>query len=178
MIKIAFIGTHGTRKTTYAHDLTAYLKTEGINADMLNEVARECPPVINEERTSQAQEWILYSQIAGELGFLKSSLDVLVCDRSVVDDYAYYVERFGNEQVLDMVVKRQIPTYDTLFRTKIPSGEIVADGVRSTEKDFQKSIDETLTTLLQKFDVPYIDLEDINQVKEYALGRVQRVRSL
>ena len=37
-MKLAFIGTHGTGKTTLCYDLTAGLKRQGLNADMVKEV--------------------------------------------------------------------------------------------------------------------------------------------
>jgi len=48
MRKIALIGTHGTGKTTLAHELTAESKKRGIHTEFLGELARECPLPINE----------------------------------------------------------------------------------------------------------------------------------
>ena len=46
-MKIAFIGTHGVGKTTLCYDLAALLKRQGLNVDVVKEVARLSPLPIN-----------------------------------------------------------------------------------------------------------------------------------
>ncbi len=171
MKKIAFIGTHGTRKTTYSHGLAYYLKTHGINADLLYEVARKSPLPINEARTPSTQRWILHTQIAEELAFEKQELDALVCDRSVLDNYAYFVEKFGRDSALDAVVKSHVKTYDLLIKVPITTGEIDDDGIRSTSKEFQTRIDEIVQNLLKEFGVIVIPFENIDQTVKHSLKR-------
>ena len=43
---------------------------------------------INEETSFEAQAWILHTQIAEEL-LAQSRYPVVLCDRAVVDNYAY-----------------------------------------------------------------------------------------
>ena len=66
-MKLAFIGTHGTGKTTLCYDLTAGLKRQGLNADMVKEVARLSPLPINRKTSLDAQTWILMTQVAEEI---------------------------------------------------------------------------------------------------------------
>ena len=66
-MKLAFIGTHGTGKTTLCYDLTAALKRQGFNADMVKEVARLSPLPINRKTSLDAQTWILMTQVAEEI---------------------------------------------------------------------------------------------------------------
>ncbi|MFW6282422.1 MAG: hypothetical protein ACOC1P_00005, partial [Minisyncoccales bacterium] len=66
-MKIAFLGTHGTGKTTLAHDLVTKLKKQGIDAGFLSEIARKCPFPLNEERTKKSQIWIILNQIIAEI---------------------------------------------------------------------------------------------------------------
>jgi nicotinamide riboside kinase len=153
MKKIAFIGTHGTGKTTSAYRLAGDLKRQGVNAEILYEVARKCPLPINEARTPSAQRWIVLAQIIAELEFEKSAPEILVCDRSVLDNYAYFVSAFGHDEALDAIVKSHIKTYDLLFRTKPLPGKIEADSVRSTDKEFQELVDKTVDDLLGFFGV-------------------------
>ena len=68
-MKIALIGTHGTGKTTIAHELVAKLKKQKINADFLGELARHCPFPINEGTTKKSQLWIILNQILKEFEF-------------------------------------------------------------------------------------------------------------
>ncbi len=167
MKKVAFIGSHGTRKTTYSHGLVFHLKENKINADLLYEVARKSPLPINEERTRGTQRWILHTQIAEELAYEKQNLDVLVCDRASLDNYAYYVEKFGRDKVLDSLVKDHIKTYNTLIKVPIIDKEIIEDGVRSTDKLFQKNIDNVVDNLLIEFKADYIEFKNMEQIQKY-----------
>ena len=58
-MKIAFIGTHGVGKATLCYDLAALLKRQGIDADIVKEVARLSPLPINRQTSLEAQTWIL-----------------------------------------------------------------------------------------------------------------------
>ena len=49
---------------------------------------------INEGTTYDAQAWILHTQIAEEIAAAASN-EVVICDRSVLDNYAYLVARVG-----------------------------------------------------------------------------------
>ena len=94
-MKIAFLGTHGTGKTTLAHDLVTKLKKQGIDAGFLGEVARECPFSLNEDTTKKSQIWIILSQIIAEMESEERS-ETLICDRSVLmglflDVWARYI---------------------------------------------------------------------------------------
>jgi hypothetical protein len=169
MKKIAFIGTHGTRKTTYSLGLAAHLRTNRINAGFLYEVARQCPLPINEERTPSAQRWILHTQIAEELAFERQYVDALICDRSALDNYAYFVEKFERNYALDEIVKDHVRTYDTLIKVPILPGKIDADDIRSTDKIFQRRIDSVVDELLEEFEVPYILFENSDQINSYVL---------
>src|SRR5436190_20108697 len=86
--KIAFIGTHGVGKTTLCYDVAALLKRAGRNVDVVKEVARQSPLPINRQTSLEAQTWILATQVAEEIRS-SSRHDAVVCDRSVLDNYAY-----------------------------------------------------------------------------------------
>lgn len=148
-MKIALIGTHGTGKTTLAYELTAGLKKEGINAGLVREIAGICPLPINENTTIEAQEWMIYQQYCKELEE-KEKFDSLVCDRSVLDCYVYYFNKFGENKLLYEFVKEKIKGYDFLFRVPINGSYLKEDGIRSVNPEFQKEIDEKFDYLLDK----------------------------
>src|SRR5258706_8048942 len=89
-MKVAFIGTHGVGKTTLCYDLAALLKRRGLNVDVVKEVARLSPLPINRKTSLAAQTWILMTQVAEEIRSA-SQHQVVICDRSVLDNYAYMV---------------------------------------------------------------------------------------
>jgi nicotinamide riboside kinase len=151
--KIAFIGTHGVGKTTLCYDLAALLKRNGRNADVVKEVARQSPLPINRGTSLDAQTWILMTQVAEEIRSM-SSHDAVVCDRSVLDNYAYMVLACGPQPALSAFVDEWMKTYDVLFKVPIV-GEAAADGVRDTDAGFLGAVDRTVDDLLAARKVPH-----------------------
>jgi predicted ATPase len=145
-LKVAFIGTHGVGKTTLCYDLAAVLKREGRHVDIVKEVARQSPLPINRQTSLEAQLWILTSQVAEEIRSA-SQHDVVVCDRSVLDNYAYLSYACGRQRPVERFVDYWLRTYDLLFKVPM-SGEAAADGVRDTDLFFMRSIDRIVDELL------------------------------
>ena len=152
-MKIAFFGTHGVGKTTLCYDLASALKRQGVSVDMVKEVARLAPLPINRQTSLDAQTWILMTQVAEEIR--SSSLnDVVVCDRSVLDNYAYMVLACGRQKPIERFVDHWMKTYDLLF--KVPfAGAASADGVRDTDEFFIRSIDQLVDTLLEEKEIAH-----------------------
>jgi nicotinamide riboside kinase len=146
MIKLAFIGTHGVGKTTLCYDLGAVLKKRGLHVDMVKEVARLSPLPINRQTSLEAQMWILTTQIAEEIRSAAHH-EVVVCDRSVLDNYAYLVFAAGRQRWLEPLVNRWMKSYDLLFKVPI-SGDPSADGIRDTDEFFMRQIDRLVDELV------------------------------
>jgi thymidylate kinase len=151
-LKIAFIGTHGVGKTTLCFDLASRLKRLDFGVDIVKEVARACPLPINEETTLEAQAWILHSQIAEELA-TAAQYEAVVCDRSVLDNYAYLVYRVGRRAEYDALVREWLATYTGLFKVPVLEAPTF-DGKRATSATFQQEIDGVIDDLLSAFHVP------------------------
>jgi nicotinamide riboside kinase len=156
-LKIAFIGSHGVGKTTLCFDLAGRIKKLDLSVDLVKEVVRDCPLPINQETTLEAQAWILHTQIAREIA-AASRFQVVVCDRSVVDNYAYLVHAAGRRETFDPLVRRWVRTYDGLFKVPVGSPPTY-DGTRDTSVEFQREIDWTIDRLLSEFEVPAIHLD-------------------
>lgn len=171
-MKIALIGTHGTRKTTIAHELVAQLKKQKLNAEFLREVARMCPLPINENTTKEAQEWIIFSQYTKELE-MKRNGEILLCDRSVLDGYVYYYNKFGENNLLESFVKEKSKSYDILFRVKLNESYLDYDGVRSINPKFQKDIDTGFDYLLEKLEITSQEYKDLNKASETIINHVR-----
>ena len=151
-MKIAFIGSHGVGKTTLCFDLASRLKRHDMAVDIVREVARACPLPINRDTTLEAQAWILYTQIAHELA-AANQYEVVICDRSVLDNYAYLVQRAGRRAEYDALVTAWLRTYDGLF--KVPVLQLPSfDGMRDVSGTFQAEIDEAIDGLVEAFGVP------------------------
>jgi len=150
-LKVAFIGTHGVGKTTLCFDLASRLKRLDLSVDIVKEVARACPLPINEDTTLEAQAWILHSQIAAELA-TAAQYEAVVCDRSVLDNYAYLVYRVGRRAEYDALVHEWLGTYTGLFKVPVLQAPTF-DGKRAVSPTFQQEIDGVIDDLLEAFDV-------------------------
>ena len=160
-LKLAFVGSHGVGKTTLCFDLASQLKRLDLGVDLVKEIARRCPLPINEETTLDAQAWILHTQIAEEMA-AGATYEVVVCDRSVLDNYAYLVARVGRRPELDPLVGSWIRTYNALF--KVPVLEAPSfDGTRAVSRSFQLEIDETIDSLISAFGVDVIPLDPLDR---------------
>ena len=156
-LKVAFVGTHGVGKTTLCFDLAATLKRLDLGVDLVKEVARRCPLPINEGTTYDAQAWILHTQIAEEIA-ATALYEVVVCDRSVLDNYAYLVSKVGRRPELDALVADWIRGYDALFKVPVIQAPSF-DGTRAVSRTFQLQIDETIDALVRAFEVPILTLD-------------------
>jgi predicted ATPase len=150
-VKIAFIGSHGVGKTTLCYDLAARLKRQDRAVDLVKEVARGCPLPINRDTTLAAQAWILHTQIAEELAAAAQN-DIVICDRSVLDNYAYLVHSAGRQVAYDGLVTSWVGTYDCLFKVPIIDAPTF-DGRRDTSQAFQHDIDTLIDELIRELGV-------------------------
>lgn len=146
-MKLALIGTHGVGKTTLAYEICSRMKKAGENVELVAEVARRSPFPVNAATTLEGQLWILHAQIAAELDASRNAANV-VCDRSVLDNYCYLVNKFGRQPQLEVWLAWWMQTYDLLAGVPLSEAEIQPDGFRSEDRVFQRRIHELLKELL------------------------------
>jgi nicotinamide riboside kinase len=146
-VKLALIGTHGVGKTTIAYEVCSLLKRSGQNVELVSEVARRSPFPVNAATTLQGQLWILHAQIAAELDAFRDAPHI-VCDRSVLDNYCYLVNKFGRQPHLEQWLAWWMESYDLLAGIPPTTEEITPDGFRSEDRAFQRRIHELLKELL------------------------------
>ncbi|MDQ8160252.1 MAG: AAA family ATPase [Gemmatimonadota bacterium] len=158
-LKVAFVGTHGVGKTTLCFELAAQLKRLDLGVDIVKEVARRCPLPINEGTTLDAQRWILHTQIAEEIE-AAAEYEAVICDRSVLDNYAYLVARAGRQPELDRLVREWVRGYHALFKVPVLSAPTF-DGKRAVSVGFQHDIDQIIDTLIAEFAVPVHRLDPL-----------------
>ncbi len=159
--KIAFIGSHSVRKTNAVHAFASTIGRAGRSVEVGREVIRFNPLGLNEGATPEAQLWVLMAQIQQELE-LRKRAEVLVTDRSVVDNFAYFLrvtdgaDPFGVEPL----IRSWAGTYD-LFVRLLPDVALLADGVRSTNDAFRDEIE----TILDRIIPIYIPAERLLTVR-------------
>src|SRR5262249_13607304 len=111
------------------------------------EVVRDNPLGINEGATGEAQLWVLMSQIRRELE-LAPKAEVLVTDRGVVDNFAYYLRAaHGDPFEGEPLMRAWSPTYHLVVRLT-PDVALRADGTRSTNDAFRDEAEAMLDRIL------------------------------
>ena len=149
--KIAFIGSHSVRKTNAVHAFASTVGRAGRSVEVGRELIRFNPLGLNEGATPEAQLWVLMAQVQQELE-LRGRADILVTDRSVVDNFAYFLrvtdgaDPFGVEPL----VRRWAQTYDLVVRL-LPDVALVPDGVRSTSDAFRDEIEAILDRIVPTY---------------------------
>ncbi len=160
-MKVALIGSHGVGKTTLCFEVAARIKRRDVDVDLVREVARRCPLSINQETTIPAQEWILHAQMAEEIA-ISASHEMVICDRSVLDNYCYLVHAGGSVAAWEKLFDTWLPTYDLLVHVPIwrkPS----YDGVRAVDPGFQEQIEILLDGMISARGLCPMRLDPANQ---------------
>lgn len=145
---MAFIGSHGVGKTTLCYGLAARLKARDVSLEVVHEVARRCPLPINEQTGVASQSWILHTQVAAEI-VASERYPVVVCDRSVLDNYVYMMLAAGRQDALEQMVEAWMATYDLLVLVPIIE-EPSPDGMRATDPGFQRAVEAGVRRELTK----------------------------
>ncbi len=146
--KIAFIGSHSVRKTNAVHSFAGAVGRSGRSVEVGREVVRFNPLGLNEGATPEAQLWVIMAQIQQELE-LRRRADVLVTDRAVIDNFAYFLRVTKGTDPFDIkpLVKNWSSTYDLYVRLR-PDVPLTADGVRSTNDRFRNEIEKILDQII------------------------------
>lgn len=165
--RIGIAGSHGVGKSTLANAIAEELNIPII--ENLSRTAKKLGYTINKKSdiNSQLAIWIgqLYEQV---------SVYNFVCDRTIVDHYAYLtwlnrhndlgIDRYlvtalGN--LTESIVNEQ---YAIVFYVPI-SYPIESNGVRSTDKKYQKEIDQLVLHFLNSWGVEYMPLPGTHDQK-------------
>lgn len=163
--KIAIISTHGTGKTTLCYDVAAAFKKINLRTKVFSEVASlafEQGIPINQSTTLSAQLYIMLTHICEELKGGLRNYEVVVCDRSVFDNWVYLERRCGrgaNSFILDFIRRyaEEFP-YDAVYKLPLV-GELLPDGVRDADsRKFQADIYERLNEVLNELAIPHTTL--------------------
>ncbi|PIE76335.1 hypothetical protein CSA17_02750 [bacterium DOLJORAL78_65_58] len=97
----------------------------------------------------EAQNWILHTQVAREIE-LQDGYDAIICDRAVVDNYAYMVHAGGRRPEIEPFIRHWMGTYQKLIKVPVITPPSF-DGTRDTSVDFQLGIDRLIDQLLAEF---------------------------
>jgi nicotinamide riboside kinase len=157
-MKICIVGTHGTGKTSLSYKIADIAKQNKINVKLIQEVARSSPFPINHGMTKECALWIYYAHFLKELEAQRSH-QLVVSDRSILDSLVYAENKnIDIEPYIVEVINEQMCSYDMIIFVRLDGTDIDNDGVRSVDKEFQKSIDGIFDKQLKDFKQIFKDL--------------------
>ncbi len=163
-IKIGFIGSQGSGKTTKAYEFATVLKKAGHDVSVITEVARSCPLPINERTTKASQLWIMGKQMTREQS-IKSN--IIITDRTILDSFCYSsridIEFFKH---FEQMIKKYMETYDIVFYLPPNDNYLVDDGTRSIDKQFRNEIDCIMNNYIDKLSIKIYQVDNINSMLE------------
>ncbi len=148
MYKIGLMGTHGTGKTTLAHEIAAELKKRSYTVRVIAELAtkaRERGFPIDRETILPAQGWILLSQCAAELEAEIHGYQIAICDRTVYDNEKYLTRAVGQDHHYTALMEghAHIHPYQALYY--LPATFDLQLHMRDANPAFQQEMDRLIS---------------------------------
>jgi len=167
--KIAIVGAHGVGKTTLTNELRSRLAGKGLGViSVAPEIPREICRLAADpgfyrrgKNNPLKQALLLFGQIQSEHFSLPGEDGVLICDRGVLDLWAYSKYLFADEfqaagvlELYEALVERYARSYQMHFYVpaEFPPSD---DGIRENDRSFQAAVDETIREFLEKYSVPH-----------------------
>lgn len=150
-MKIAIVGTHSTGKTTLIKKMDENFRKQGFKTVLLPELSRLSPYPVNERTNYQAQAWIQCKHIEEEAK-INHVNKVLICDRSTLDNFAYFLRAIKNIDISqwERLAVQHMYSYDLIFKTRKLDIAPQEDGFRSVHEDFRTEIDSLIKKLFKK----------------------------
>ena len=161
--KIGITGVHGGGKTTKAKELHDRFVDAGKTICVVHEVARCCPFELG---TVEAQEYIWHNQMMREKDAMAQDVDVIICDRTVMDNLMYYryiidydhvaIENYCKTAVRwwDLLdeARAWMPTYDHVIRMPLNLDWLRSpDPIRPKSEAYARRIDAQFDEFVQEY---------------------------
>ncbi len=165
-MKIAICWAHWVWKTTISKEIS-----KEYNLEILPDIVVQAHNMglqINESTPLETQVWLIWQQMANEKTTTK-----FIADKCIFDYYIYAKALCMDDDLVNVAYKMASKTgkYDYIFYIP-PEFPIEDDGVRSTDKAFQSSVDKTYKEFLDKEKLDYCTItwsvnERVSMIREY-----------
>jgi thymidylate kinase len=163
LVKLTFVGAHGTGKTTLVNALAERIESLGIKCSVTPEVPRIICESADDatyfrrgKNSLSKQILLLVGQPIYEVAAINGA-SILLCDRAILDHWAYTRHLFMKElkeqealSPLSNLIAKHCQSYDFIFYVPIEFAPL-DDGTREGDQDFQKAIDQEIRELLKTF---------------------------
>lgn len=160
--KIGITGVHGSGKSNLTTKLKDRYRQSGKTVYVVREVARKCPYTLG---SVCAQEYIWRNQIEKEKYAMRREVDVIICDRTVMDNLIYYYavleDIIGNHdnsnswEQWDRLYKEAcdwMPTYSHVIRLPLNLEWLQADDpIRPKDVEYARRIDKLFDRYVEPF---------------------------
>jgi nicotinamide riboside kinase len=168
LVRVAFVGAHGTGKTTLVEALGELLDSLGIKSSITPEVPRiicesagDATYFRRGNNSLSKQILLLVGQPIYEVAAAAGGASVLLCDRSILDHWAYtrhlFMKELEDEDALpplNNLIAKHCQSYNFIFYVPIEFAPL-DDGTREGDLDFQMAIDEEIRGLLKLYELTY-----------------------
>lgn len=158
-MKYAFVGSHGTGKSSAAHFLAAKLKKEDPtkSVKVLEESVREISKLVginNQDFQKLAILDSLYDQT-----LYNTSYNIIICDRIPLD-YIVYADYYGValEDIYYRLAFQNALEFDKIYFVRPDDTPIADDGFRMTDLEVRNKIDAIFKKTL---DESFVEYEEI-----------------
>lgn len=176
-MRIGITGTHSTGKTTLMHALRSESVFEGFQiCDEVTRWVKSLGVDINENGSDLSQELVMMKHVYN----IYMHEDMLA-DRTTLDGLVYSRALHAAGKISDKtlqkvhtVFSKTIDEYDFLFYIK-PEFDIEDDGVRSSDKEWQKVVEELFDSAIEHFELKVIPISgSVRQRVEQVLNHINK----
>jgi thymidylate kinase len=184
MKKIAFVGAHGTGKTTVVKTIKRILEAEGYSVESTKEAARSCPFQLDANANFASQFYILSTQINEENAAALKDPDFILADRCALDSLVYWnliKEKEFKKTLETSIVRNQSAAMEALFKSVINEFDLIfyfkisefewlrrnpSDGVRSTDLNWYATVSDAFDSFIKKRQVKVVEISSDSSLQE------------
>ena len=188
MVKISFSGIPGSGKTSVVTEVKKILSLK-YKVESTEEISLKNPFDEDQKSCFVSQFFYITTQINEENIKSSKSLDYLLCDRSVLDQWIYWKNYFcvreannnleEKNELLVNLYKFWMKTYDLIFLIKVDFKELEKrdsdNELRTTDPEYNKRIDELFTQTIKDDNIKVIEIWNNNTIDECAHKIIEHI---
>jgi thymidylate kinase len=181
MIKISFSGIPGCGKTALLNEVKKILSLK-YKVDIIDEINRKNPFDEDQKASFVSQFFYISTQINEENRKSINTLDYLLCDRSILDQWIYWRNYIAEKEMTPQLQERNhvlktiyqfwVKTYDLIFFIKTNTLELkkreFTSELRATDANYMKKTEESFKKILKEDNLNVIEIWNNSTIDECA----------